>query len=83
MIWRCYYKRMGQHIHCRLFSGPIEGALGMNGSLTFRVEDWIEFVQVKRVLAMDFRREVNLDGSPAGDDLVPFDRPTLTKAGWK
>lgn len=40
MIFRLYYKRLGGHVHCRLFAGPQEGALGKCGDLVFRHEEF-------------------------------------------
>ena len=73
MIWRMYYKKLGGHIHCRIFCGPQEGALGKCGDLTFREHEFTEFTRLRKVLAMDFRREVEMDNSLAGDDDVKFD----------
>ena len=73
MIWRLYYERRGKHVHCRLFAGPQEGTLGNCGALTFRIDEWLEFTSLRKVLAMDFVREMDSAGQPAGDDYVPFD----------
>lgn len=68
MIWRMYYKKLGGHVHVRLFCGPIEGALGKLGDLTFRLEEFTEFTRLRKVLAMDFRREIDPGtNGPAGD----------------
>ena len=72
MIWRLYYEKGGGHVHCRLFCGPIKGALGKCGDLTFREAEFTEFTRIHRVIAMDFRREIAADGSLAGDDDVKF-----------
>lgn len=71
MIWRIYYIKKGGHVHCRLFCGPQEGALGKCGDLCFRVDEFTEFTRLRKVLAMDFRGE--LSGDPAeGDFDVTF-----------
>lgn len=61
VIWRCYYKRAGGHVHCRLFCGPQEGALGKCGDLTFRVDEFEDFTRLRQVIAMDFRAEEDHD----------------------
>lgn len=71
MIWRMYYVKQGGHVHCRLFCGPIEGALGKCGDITFREEEFTEFTRIRKVIAMDFRREMDKDGAPAGDSDGP------------
>lgn len=42
-IFRLYHETAGGHVHCRLFAGPREGALGKCGDLTMRVEEFEEF----------------------------------------
>jgi hypothetical protein len=64
MIWHIYYRSAGDHVHCRVFCGPIEGALGHCGNLTFRQREFTDFSQRRKVLAMDFRTEMKDDGSP-------------------
>ena len=73
MIWRCYYAKFGNHVHCRLFCGPIEGALGLCGNLVFRANEFKEFTGLKKVIAMDFRREIDSAGELSGDDAVEFE----------
>ena len=73
MIWRVYYVKQGGHVHCRLFCGPQEGALGKCGDLTFREKEFTEFTRIHRVLATDFRREMDPNGLPAGDPVVVFE----------
>lgn len=73
MIWRLYYERQGDHVHCRLFCGPQKGALGKCGDLTFRHDEFANFTRIHRVLGVEFFREVNADGSLAGMDEVHFD----------
>ena len=73
MIWRCYYAKLGNHVHCRIFCGPIKGALGKCGDLVMTAKEFTEFTKVHRVLAMDFWRETNPDGSLVGSDDVVFD----------
>lgn len=63
MIFRLYYKRRGGHVHCRLFCGPQEGALGKCGDLTFRLEEFTEFTRIRQSLAIDFRSE-EVGGEP-------------------
>lgn len=43
MIFRCYYEQAGGHVHCRMFSGKQDGALGKNGDLTFRIDEFDDF----------------------------------------
>lgn len=57
MIWRLYYIRKGQHVHCRLFCGPQEGALGKCGDLTMQHEEFTEFTRIRQCLPIDFRAE--------------------------
>lgn len=73
MIWRLYYKKLGGHVHCRLFCGPQKGALGKCGDLSFRAGEFAEFTRIHRVLGIEFFREMDVEGNPAGDDDVPFD----------
>ena len=72
-IFRCYYKKLGAHVHCRFFSGPQKGALGKNGDLCFRVGEFADFTRIHRVLGIEFFREIGKDGERLGDDDVPFD----------
>ena len=57
MIWRLYYIRKGKHVHCRLFCGPQEGALGKCGDLVMQHEEFTEFTRIRQSLAIDFRAE--------------------------
>jgi hypothetical protein len=61
MIWRIYYARKGKHVHCRVFVGPIEGALGKAGDLCMDVDQFEEFTRVRQVVAIDFRAEEHHD----------------------
>lgn len=67
-IWRCYYVRRGGHVHCRLFCGPAEGALGRvdhpEKALVFRLDEFTEFTKIRKVIAVDFRLETKPDGTP-------------------
>ncbi len=72
-IWRLYYVKRGGHVHCRLFSGPQKGALVKCGDLVFRAGEFAEFTRIHRVLGIEFIRETDADGAPAGDPDVPFD----------
>jgi hypothetical protein len=77
MIWRIYYKKLGGHVHCRVFCGPQEGALGKCGDLSFREREFTEFTRLRKVLAMDFRNEIDEHGEKIGDYAgVVFDRLT-------
>ena len=40
MIFRLYHVTLGGHVHCRLFAGKGEGALGKCGDLTMRVDEF-------------------------------------------
>ncbi len=44
MIFRLYHETRGGHVHCRLFAGPHEGALGKCGEFTMRVEEFASLV---------------------------------------
>ena len=46
MIFRLYFQQKGNHVHCRLFAGKAEGALGKCGDLTFRVEEFNELFRI-------------------------------------
>lgn len=72
MIWRMYYEKRGGHVHCALFAGPQEGALGKMGDLCMCANEFTEFTQVKRVLPIDFRRVTGAGGKPLGDDDTKF-----------
>lgn len=72
-IWRLYYQKQGGHVHCRLFAGPQKGALGLCGTLAFRTGEFATFTRIHRVLGVEFIRESDADGNPAGDSDVPFD----------
>ena len=43
MIFRIYHKKLGGHVHMRVFSGKTDGALGKCGDLTMREEEFAEF----------------------------------------
>ncbi len=43
MIFRLYYETRGGHVHCRLFAGKGEGALGKCGDITMRVDEFALF----------------------------------------
>jgi hypothetical protein len=55
MIFRLYHETRGGHVHCRLFAGLHESALGKCGDLVFRSEEFATFV--KRFAFIDLRRE--------------------------
>ena len=74
MFWRTYYKRLGDHVHCRLFCGTQKGSLGKCGDVVFRHEEFAEFTKIHRVLSMEFIREVDRFDEPVGEDYVRFDR---------
>lgn len=59
MIWRTYYKKLGGHVHMRIFCGVQEGALGKCGDLVMKTDEFTEFSRLRKVLAMDFRREMD------------------------
>ena len=48
MIFRLYHETKGGHVHCRLFAGPHEGALGKCGDLTMRAEEFEQFAWATR-----------------------------------
>lgn len=72
-LFRLYYVKHGQHVHCRLFAGPQKGALGKCGDLCFRHEEFADFTKIHRVLGIEFFRETDKDGNLAGDSDVAFD----------
>ena len=76
MIWRMYFKKLGDHVHCRLFCGTAEGALGLCGKLTMRSEEFTDFTKIRRVIPMDFRNEEKPGGGPEGDLDYQFARLT-------
>lgn len=43
MIFRILHETKGGHVHCRLFAGPHEGALGKCGELTMRANEFASF----------------------------------------
>ena len=45
MIFRLYHEAQGGHVHCRLFAGPHDGALGKCGELTMRVQEFASLVE--------------------------------------
>jgi hypothetical protein len=55
MIFRLYHETRGGHVHCRLFAGQHEGALGKCGDLVFRSEEFATFV--KRFAFIELREE--------------------------
>jgi hypothetical protein len=54
-IFRLYYEVRGGHVHCRLFAGPREGALGKCGDLTMRIEEFERFKEAAGFI--QFRKE--------------------------
>src|SRR5262245_9072535 len=44
MIFRLYHETAGGHVHCRLFAGRHEGALGKCGTFVMRIEEFESFV---------------------------------------
>lgn len=55
MIFRLYHETAGGHVHCRLFAGRRDGALGKCGDFTMRVEEFAEFKD--RCPSIEFREE--------------------------
>lgn len=43
MIFRLYHETLGGHVHCRLFSGKHDGALGKCGEIVMRVDEFAIF----------------------------------------
>jgi hypothetical protein len=43
MIFRIYHETAGGHVHCRLFSGSHDGALGKCGDFCMRVDEFDAF----------------------------------------
>ena len=44
MIFRLYHETKGGHVHCRLFAGPHEGALGKCGDFVMRIKEFASLV---------------------------------------
>lgn len=78
-IWRCYYARRGNHVHCRLFAGDREGALGMIGKLCFTVDQFTEFTKILAVIAVDFRPSAAEEASVSSIFIVEAER---AEEGW-
>lgn len=77
MIFRIYYEKRGGHVHCRLFAGEQEGALGKCGDLCMRVEEFSNFMRLRRLV--EFRPESGAevieppaDGRPCLDGVITF-----------
>lgn len=64
MIFRVRYRLAGGHVHCRLFAGRQEGALGKCGDLTMRDEEFRRFMRVRGI---EFEPEAD------ADRLAPWD----------
>jgi hypothetical protein len=73
MIFRLYHETRGAHVHCRLFAGPREGALGKCGDLVMRDAEFHAFVD--RFPGMEFRKE----GVAHTGDLPPG----FARDGWR
>lgn len=43
MIFRLYHETAGGHVHCSLFAGSHDGALGKCGDFTMRIAEFKEF----------------------------------------
>jgi hypothetical protein len=78
MIWRIYYRSAGNHVHCRVFVGPQEGALGLAGILTLRQVEFTALTCINRVLPVSWRTEMKPDGLP---DLDPAGNPRFLQPG--
>lgn len=48
MIFRIHHERRGGHVHCRLFSGTHDGALGNCGSFIMRKAEFDHFAWLLR-----------------------------------
>lgn len=59
MIFRLYYEVKGGHVHCRLFAGPHDGALGKCGDLCMRTNEFNLFRDAATF--MQFRKEVRYE----------------------
>jgi hypothetical protein len=58
MIFRIYHQQLGGHVHCRLFAGRSEGALGNCGNFVMRVEEFTALLSRDPVI--EFRYEDGL-----------------------
>lgn len=45
MIFRIYWKKLGDHVHMRVFGGKQEGNLGKCGDLVMRIHEFEEFAK--------------------------------------
>lgn len=64
MIFRVRYRLAGGHVHCRMFAGRQEGALGKCGDLTMRDDEFRRFMRVRGI---EFEPEAD------ADRLTPWD----------
>lgn len=73
MFWKVYYIKKGQHVHCRIFATRRRFTTYANlGKLVFRLEEFTEFTRMSEVMFVEWVREMDPDGSLAGDDDVKF-----------
>lgn len=57
MIFKIYHKTLGGHVHCRLFAGKKEGALGKCGDFCMRAEEFDQFKELLRLVGIFFVNE--------------------------
>jgi hypothetical protein len=43
MLHKIKYKKIGSHVHCKLYTGYQPGNMGQNGELVFREEEFKQF----------------------------------------
>jgi hypothetical protein len=43
MLHRIKFKKIGSHVHCKLYTGYQPGNMGLNGELVFREEEFRQF----------------------------------------
>lgn len=56
MIFRLYHRTAGGYVHCSLFAGKADGALGKCGDLTMRTDEFEIFKNAASF--MQFREDV-------------------------
>lgn len=54
MIFRLYWELAGGHVHCKLFAGPHDGALGKCGEFTMREDEFSDYAFLHKA-TMQFR----------------------------
>ena len=66
MIFRLYHETRGGHVHCRLFAGAHDGALGKCGEFTMRLDEFEHFAWLVRS-RFEFMPEVGFHDIPSAN----------------